>query len=567
MNTTKNSLLSLGLLALAFGSAAQAATIDEPSRLDAREEKLMASLEADDLAALLRGEPLVLPRDPAEGLLFFPVEPCRLVDGLELTAETEIHSARLLAGSGCGIAPESGKLLRFSRAMSVLLRVELIDADGPGSLALWRAGAPRPASGLVGYLPGAGSIHTAIVPVCAEVGLAPCAEGDIAFALEGGPARLHIDLLGYFAPPAPAGLVAPAADADSSKTAEDAVVARSLESPFWEVGSPTGSIHYSDGYVGIGTFEPNSPLTVVGQPLPYPDADTARFYIRGESSSFRDQISITSQSTAASATGYGIAFAGTDHHRGGIYMRDVPGSSKGELNLWSRSSGNIVLTAGATGVGVADPTAKLHVGGDLKLNLGEGLLFNQNTSYWGVGYDARLIQMLDSNGAKGNVDGGIVFESRTTSDDNRRPVVTIRHDSGYPRLGIGNIYPAGLFEVHSRRETGSGTLTSVGTAVTGTGTTFTQQLVPGAELLVGQQVRRVTAILSDSELTTNVAFPIDLIGASFTYQLPTLLLNPEGKLGLGTGTQPLTEKLELVGNIKLTGNLLAGGDLCIGACS
>jgi len=102
--------------------------------------------------------------------------------------------------------------------------------------------------------------------------------------------------------------------------------------------------------------------------------------------------------------------------------------------------------------------------------------------------------------------------------------------------------------------------------VTGTGTAFTSQLVVGSELAVSNEVRRVTAISSDTELTLNVGYNTDLVGATFSYQQPALLLSGDGNLGLGTGAQGLAERLEVAGNIKLTGNLLAGGDLCIGTC-
>ena len=356
-------LVFLSLLSAAdasFTVAAETTDSDQAYALGAREEELMASLDPSELSALLGGKSLAVPHDPAEGLLFYPAEACRLVESQELDDVSKVASAHLFGPSGCGVRPFAGKLLRFSSARSALVRIELRDARGSGSIALWRAGAARPTVGLLDYGPGQSVISTAIVPVCAEVGLDPCSAGEISFAIEGDPVAVTIDLLGYFAPqqkvPTPVAAVAEGGDPVS-------LSARSLVSPFWEAGVDAGSIHYSDGYVGIGTALPTAPLEVWGLTTSYPNAKAARFIVRGESSTFRDQIAVTSESSAASSTGYGIAFAGSGHHRGGIYARDLGGSAsaKGELNLWARSSGNIVLTAGATGINVADPTATLPI--------------------------------------------------------------------------------------------------------------------------------------------------------------------------------------------------------------
>lgn len=61
---------------------------------------------------------------------------------------------------------------------------------------------------------------------------------------------------------------------------------------------------------------------------------------------------------------------------------------------------------------------------------------------------------------------------------------------------------------------GTGTLTSAGTAVTGTGTSFTSELAAGDLITAADQVRRVVAVTSDTELTLEAPFQPDLAAAT-----------------------------------------------------
>jgi hypothetical protein len=75
---------------------------------------------------------------------------------------------------------------------------------------------------------------------------------------------------------------------------------------------------------------------------------------------------------------------------------------------------------------------------------------------------------------------------------------------------------------------GTGTLTSVGTRVTGQDTQFFQVFRVGSTLRVQNQVRMVTAVLSDTDLIVNAAFDTDVTAAPFSRNL--LLV------GTGNGT-------------------------------
>lgn len=62
------------------------------------------------------------------------------------------------------------------------------------------------------------------------------------------------------------------------------------------------------------------------------------------------------------------------------------------------------------------------------MSLGEGLKFHSDENYFGTNLDARIISLLDSNGA--SVDGGLIIDERATSDGTTTitELLRIRHD-------------------------------------------------------------------------------------------------------------------------------------------
>lgn len=146
--------------------------------------------------------------------------------------------------------------------------------------------------------------------------------------------------------------------------------------------------------------------------------------------------------------------------------------------------------------------------------------------------------------------------------------------------GNVNIIAAPTFQGTAARS-GTGTLSSSGTTVTGNGTSFTTQLSEGDRIVSSSQTRVVTAIASNTSLTTNTAFSPTLSGASFTYQKPIfrvvdansnvkMLIDPDGNVGVGTlapstnfdigasgslteGGTPLSSKYAYVGGGNATG--------------
>ena len=91
-----------------------------------------------------------------------------------------------------------------------------------------------------------------------------------------------------------------------------------------------------EGNIGIGTNNPNATLTIKGASESYPKNKTLYIEANGDSKTFRDQIMIYSDLD----TGYGIAFAGKSHHRGGIYAENTS-TKDGNITIWARDNGKI----------------------------------------------------------------------------------------------------------------------------------------------------------------------------------------------------------------------------------
>ena len=68
------------------------------------------------------------------------------------------------------------------------------------------------------------------------------------------------------------------------------------------------------------------------------------------------------------------------------------------------------------------------------------------------------------------------------------------------------------------QNTGTGTISSTGTAVTGSSTNFTGQLAVNKLISVGLQTRRVTNIGDNTHLTIDSAFLPDVSGSTFIYR-------------------------------------------------
>ena len=115
--------------------------------------------------------------------------------------------------------------------------------------------------------------------------------------------------------------------------------------------------------------------------------------------------------------------------------------------------------------------------------------------------------------------------------------------------GMGVTTPISKLHVQGAAAvTGTGTVSSSGTTVTGASSAFTTQLNVGDIIIASGQTRTVTAITSATVLTTDIAFnPAIGAGTAYTFQQPIArmansagtmqaVLSAQGNLGVGTAT-------------------------------
>lgn len=114
-------------------------------------------------------------------------------------------------------------------------------------------------------------------------------------------------------------------------------------------------------------------------------------------------------------------------------------------------------------------------------------------------------------------------------------------------IGIGETVPSARLNVRAvSAVAGSGTVSSSGATVTGVSTSFTTQLKVGDSIIASGQTRVVSAIASNTSLTTNSSFsPVLGAGTAYTYQraigsfndstgAQQLWIGATGQMGLGT---------------------------------
>lgn len=84
---------------------------------------------------------------------------------------------------------------------------------------------------------------------------------------------------------------------------------------------------------------------------------------------------------------------------------------------------------------------------------------------------------------------------------------------------------------------GTGTISSKGPTVTGDGTAFTKELKKGDSIRVSDQMRFVTAVISDTSLTIDSSFDLEPTGKNFTYSsVGTGTISSKDKFVTGDGT-------------------------------
>jgi hypothetical protein len=139
-----------------------------------------------------------------------------------------------------------------------------------------------------------------------------------------------------------------------------------------------------DGNMGIGDNAPSARLSL--RTTGTSSDRVLEMRADGDRSTYKDHVFLYSNSSA----GYGIAFGGDGHHRGGIYALSTGGSnnSLGDIGIWARSGGSIFLEASKVGIGTTTPDERLEVNGTLSIGDGttySNLLFRPVNAI--MGYD------------------------------------------------------------------------------------------------------------------------------------------------------------------------------------
>ncbi|WP_421876499.1 hypothetical protein [Marinoscillum sp.] len=97
------------------------------------------------------------------------------------------------------------------------------------------------------------------------------------------------------------------------------------------------------------------------------------------------------------------------------------------------------------GIGVNEPSDKLHVDGDFRMNIGEGFKLYGDVNYFNQYQDGIVFQMEDTNHTNGQTDGGFVFRGFTPTDGQSQEWMVIKTGG---RVGIGTPSPSEELEVN-----------------------------------------------------------------------------------------------------------------------
>jgi len=98
------------------------------------------------------------------------------------------------------------------------------------------------------------------------------------------------------------------------------------------------------------------------------------------------------------------------------------------------------------GVGLTNPTARLHVNGDFRMQMAEGFRLYGDANYFGTHLDGIVFQMEDGNAINGSTDGGFVFRGYTPTDGLAKEWMVIKTGG---KVGIGTSNPSEKLQIEN----------------------------------------------------------------------------------------------------------------------
>lgn len=294
----------------------------------------------------------------------------------------------------------------------------------------------------------------------------------------------------------------------------------------------------------------------------HPDANVALGGFNGYERLTVDGVVGLQEQTATPATlsGYGKVYAKND---GNLYYLGSDGVETAlGSGAWSEGAGGALFYLdGNVGIGTSTPGTPLDVAGDLR---GQRLCIGGDCrTSWPIG---DITAVTAGSGLLGGGTSGSVTLAADTNYLQRRVSASCPAGSS-----IRLIQADGTVVCETDDAGGAGDITAVvaGTGLSGGGTggsvtlaantAYLQRRVSGS-CTVGSSIRAINA---DGTVVCDSGSGGGGDDGDWTVAGGTMYANNTGNVGIGT-TNP-DEKLEVVGNLKISGSIVSDGDICIGS--
>jgi hypothetical protein len=284
------------------------------------------------------------------------------------------------------------------------------------------------------------------------------------------------------------------------------------------VWAKSGStINYAAGNVGIGTTTPTAklsigPTSLSSGAITLTAANAATTFTTSSSTTLNVGDYLIPTTTTGQARSVTVGGTTTSFTVSPAFTAAVSGETYTVYPAAMNINNGKVLVQGSTGnvgIGTTAPTGILEL---LTPNGTSNIIFSR------TGYANKFKVRVSTDGTNENMlIGPVVY-------DNALVVNALGN------VGIGTTSPAA--SLHVNKTLSTGTISSTGTAVNGTGTNFTAAFSVGDQLVANGQSKTITAIANATNLTVNSVYSTDLV-ASTSYARVGAIFNA-GNVGIGT---------------------------------